>query len=224
MKPKQREEICEDMFRSKLEAIIYMRHPMVILAAKIDWAHFDQEFGALYAKDGRPGVATRFMVGLHILKHTYGFSDEEVCQRWVENPYFQYLTGEIYFQHRLPIDRSTMSNWRGRIGEDNLAKLGRESLRIAHDEGALRTEDLKVVTVDTTVQPKAITYPTDAKLLYKSIVRLARLARKLSIELRQSYIRVGKLALIKAQRYAHARQFKRQRREVRLSLARALAA
>ena len=127
------------------------------------------------------------MVGLHILKHTYGLSDEEVCDRWVENTYFQYFTGETYFQHKMPIDRSSMSRWRTRIGADNLAKLVQDSLRIAHDEGALRTQDLKVITVDTTVQPKAITYPTDAKLAYKMIVRLAALARKLGINLRQSY-------------------------------------
>ena len=215
MKPKQHQEICDDMFRSKLDAIINMRHPTVILAGKIDWRHFDEEFGALYAEEGRPGIATRRMVGLHILKHTYGLSDEEVCDRWVENPYFQYFTGETYFQHKMPIDRSSMSRWRTRIGADNLAKLVQDSLRIAHDEGALRTEDLKVITVDTTVQPKAITYPTDAKLAYKMIVRLAALARKLGIKLRQSYLRVGKLALIKSQRYAHAKQFKRQRRAVR---------
>lgn len=215
MKPKQRQEPGDDMFRSKLDAIIDLRHPTVVLGNKIDWPHLDGAYGALYAEDGRPGIATRFMVGLHILKHTYGLSDEEVCARWVENPYFQYFTGETYFQHKLPIDRSSMSRWRKRIGEDNLAKLVQESLRIAHNEGALRTSDLKIVTVDTTVQPKAITFPTDAKLLYRAIVRLAALARKLGIKLRQSYLRVGKLALIKSQRYAHARQFKRQRREVR---------
>ena len=108
-----------------------------------------------------------------------------------------------------------MSRWRKRIGDEGLAKLVQESLRIAHTEGALRTKDLKVVTVDTTVQPKAITFPMDAKLLYRAIVRLAVLARKLGIKLRQSYLRVGKLALIKSQRYAHAKQFKRQRREVK---------
>ena len=70
MKPKQHEEICDDMFRSKLDAIINMRHPTVILAGKIDWRHFDEEFGALYAEEGRPGIATRRMVGLHILKRT----------------------------------------------------------------------------------------------------------------------------------------------------------
>ena len=107
MKPKQHEEICDDMFRSKLDAIIYMRHPTVILAGKIDWGHFDQEFGALYSEEGRPGIARRCMVGLNILKHTYSLSDEEVCDRWVENPYFQYFTGETYFQHKMLSVRSS---------------------------------------------------------------------------------------------------------------------
>ena len=95
MKPKQQAEPGDDMFRSKLNAIIDMRHPTVILADKIDWAHLDREYGALYAEDGRPGIETRFMVGLHILKHTHALSDEDVCARWVENPYFNTLPAKV---------------------------------------------------------------------------------------------------------------------------------
>jgi len=216
MRPKQPERSeTDDLFRMRLVNMIDLRHPLVRLRAEIDWAYLDESFARLYAADGRPGVPTQFMAGLHILKHTYGLSDEEVCERWVENPYFQYFTGEEYFRHELPHDRSSMTNWRGRVGADALAKLVQESLRIAHDTGAVRTKDLKRVTVDTTVQPKAITFPTDAKLTYRAIVRLGALARKHGVKLRQSYVRVGKLALIKAQRYAHAKQFKRMRREVK---------
>ena len=78
------------------------------------------------------------MVGLHILKHTFNLSDEEVCERWVENPYFQHFTGEEYFQHVLPHDRSSMTRWRARVSEQELARLLQESLRIAHKSGALR--------------------------------------------------------------------------------------
>jgi IS5 family transposase len=156
------------------------------------------------------------MAGLHILKHVYGLSDEEVCERWVESPYFQYFTGEEHFAHDLLHDRSNMSNWRKRVSEEELARLIQESLRIAHKSGAIRLSDLKRVTVDTTVQPKAIAFPTDAKLIYCAIQMLGREAKRLGIKLRQSYVRVGKLALIKAQRYAHAKQFKRHRREVKV--------
>jgi len=91
-----------------------------------------------------------------------------------------------------------------------------ESLRIAHEAGALRTKDLARVTVDTTVQPKAISFPTDAKLLHAAINGLNRLARKHSVRLRQSYLRVAKRAAMMAGRYAHAKQFKRHHRQLRI--------
>ena len=109
-----------------------------------------------------------------------------------------------------------MTNWRKRIGEKELAHLVSESLRVAHQTGAIKTTDLKRVTVDTTVQPKAIAFPTDAKLIYKAIVMLGREAKRHGIKLRQSYVRIGKLALIKAQRYAHAKQFKRHKKQLKL--------
>jgi IS5 family transposase len=101
------------------------------------------------------------------------------------------------------------------VSEQELARLLQESLRIAHKTGALRIRDLRRVTVDTTVQPKAITFPTDGKLIYRAMVRLRKLARRWGVEFRQSYLRVGKLALIKSQRYAHAKQFRRHRREIK---------
>ena len=112
MKPRQEKVSGEDLFRSRLDAIVDMRHPLVILAGQFDWANLDLEYGALYAEYDRPGVPTRLMIGLEILKHTYGLSDEGVCARWAENPYYQYLTGEEFFCHELPCDRSSMSNWR----------------------------------------------------------------------------------------------------------------
>ena len=117
------------------------------------------------------------MIGLLLLKHIYGLSDEGVCERWVHDPYFQYFTGEEFFQHGFPHERSDLSHWRKRLG-DKLELLLAESLRVAHEAGALRSQDLKRVTVDTTVQPKAITFPTDAKLLHAAIKGLNRLSRK----------------------------------------------
>jgi transposase, IS5 family len=216
MKPKKPERSgTDDLFRARLVNIIDLRHPLVRLAHETDWGFYEAAIEPLYAQAGRPGVPVRFMVGLHILKHTFNLSDEEVCDRWVESPYFQYFTGEAYFRHELPHDRSSMSRWRARVSEQELARLLQESLRIAHKTGALRIRDLRRVTVDTTVQPKAITFPTDGKLIYRAMVRLRKLARRWGVELRQSYLRVGKLALIKSQRYAHAKQFRRHRREIK---------
>jgi IS5 family transposase len=205
----------EDLFRSRLKNIIDLRHELVRLGAAIDWRFFDDAFDAFYSEDGRPGIATRMMVGLHILKHMFDLSDEEVCERWVYDPYFQYFCGEAYFQHALPIDRSSMTRWRDRIGPEGLEKVFQESLGVAHRTGALRAKDLKRVTVDTTVQEKAVAFPTDAKLIHRARERLVRLSREHGVPLRQSYARVGKRALIMQGRYRHAKQHKRANRAMR---------
>ena len=182
-----------DLFRSRLEQMIDMRHELVRLAGLVDWSFFDRRFEPLYAETGRPGVPTRLMVGLHLLKHMHGLSDEAVCERWVENPYFQFFCGETFFQHTLPVDRSSMTRWRQRIGADALAALVQESLAAAHRGGALKPEHLERITVDTTVQPKAVAFPTDAQLMHRARERLVRLAAEWGVQLRQSYTRVGKL-------------------------------
>lgn len=204
-----------DLFRARLDQIINMKHELVALAGKIDWDWIDGEIAPLYSDKGRPGIETRFVIGLLLLKHIYGLSDEGVCERWVHDPYFQHFTGEEFFQHEFPHERSDLSHWRKRLG-DKLERLLAESLRVAHESGALRTRDLKRVTVDTTVQPKAISFPTDAKLLHAAIKGLNRLARKHGVRLRQSYLRVAKRAAMMAGRYAHAKQFNRHRRQLRI--------
>ncbi len=132
----------------------------------------------------------------------------------MQDPYFQYFTGEEFFQHELPHERSGMSHWRKRIG-DHLDILLQESLRLAHDTGALKKSDLARVTVDTTVQPKNVAFPTDAKLLETAIRQLGKLAKEHDVPLRQSYARVAKKAAIMAGRYAHAKQFKRMNRRIK---------
>jgi IS5 family transposase len=216
MRPKKHETTgSNDLFRARLDQIINMKHELVALAGKIDWDWIDGEIAPLYSDKGRPGIETRFVIGLLLLKHIYGLSDEGVCERWVHDPYFQHFTGEEFFQHEFPHERSDLSHWRKRLG-DKLQMLLAESLRVAHESGALRTRDLKRVTVDTTVQPKAISFPTDAKLLHAAIKGLNRLARKHGVRLRQSYLRVAKRAAMMAGRYAHAKQFNRHRRQLRI--------
>src|SRR6187200_1994406 len=204
-----------DLFRARLDQIINMKHELVLLAFKIDWDWIDGEIAPLYSDKGRPGIETRFVVGLLLLKHIYGLSDEAVCDRWGHDPYFQHFTGEEFFQHEFPHERSDLSHWRKRLG-DKLELLLAESLRVAHASGALRTRDLARVTVDTTVQPKNISFPTDAKLLHAAINGLNRIAKKHGVRLRQSYIRIAKRAAMMAGRYAHAKQFNRHRRQLRI--------
>jgi len=216
MRPKKhRTTGSNDLFRARLDQIINMKHELVLLAGKIEWDWIDDEIAPLYSENGRPGIETRFMIGLLLLKHINGLSDEGVCERWVHDPYFQFFTGEEFFQHAFPHERSDLSHWRKRLG-DKLELLLAESLRVAHEAGALRGQDLKRVTVDTTVQPKAITFPTDAKLLHAAIKGLNRLARRHGVKLRQSYSRVAKAAAMMAGRYAHAKQFRRHQRQLRI--------
>jgi len=161
-------------------------------------------------KAGHPPLPTRLMAGLSILKPMHNLSDEDLCARWIENPYYQLFCGEEFFRHKLTFDRSSLTRWRQRMGEERLTALIQESLAVA-----AKPADFSKVIIDTTVQPKAVAFPTDAKLMHRARERLAKLARKTGVELRQSYARVGKHALIAHQRYAHAKQFKRANRALR---------
>jgi len=215
MRPKQQPKARhDDLFRARLDQIINMKHELVVLADKIDWAWLDEQLAGCFSDQGRPAEPVRFMIGMFLLKHTYSLSDEQVWDRWVQDPYFQHFTGEEFFQHDLPHERSGMSHWRKRIG-GKLDILLQESLRIAHDTGALKKSDLARVTIDTTVQPKNVAFPTDAKLLETAIRQLGKLARKHDVPLRQSYGRLAKHAAMMAGRYAHAKQFKRMNRRLK---------
>ena len=114
MRPRERRETGEqDLFRSRLDQIINLDHALVKLARAIDWRFLEERLGAVYTdQPGHPPLPTRLMAGLAILKHTYDLSDEVLCERWVENPYYQYFCGEEFFQHRLVFDRSSLTRWR----------------------------------------------------------------------------------------------------------------
>jgi IS5 family transposase len=205
-----------DLFRNRLENLLNQRHELYRLAGLIDWSQFDSEFGSLYCPDnGCPAKATRLMVGLQYLKHIYGMSDEAVVRRWVENPYWQYFCGATYFEHQLPIDPSSMTRFRRRIGEPGCELILQATVAAGLKSKTIKPAHLKRITVDTTVQEKAVSFPTDSKLLNRSRVRLVKLCRQNGVVLRQSYARKGPEALFKANRYAHARQFRRMRGRVK---------
>src|SRR5689334_24955709 len=217
MRPKERRETGQtDLFRARLDQIVDPDHPLVKLSGAIDWTFLETRCGEVYDHDpGRPPLPTRLMAGLAILKHMHDLSDEVLCERWVENPYDQLFCGEEFFCHTLPFDRSSLTRWRQRMGEERLVALIQESLAVATRTGAAKPADFRQVVIDTTVQEKAITFPTDAKLMHRARERLVRLAQKHGVMLRQSYVRVGKVALIQHQRYAHAKQFKRANKALR---------
>ena len=206
MEPSKQSRGGKDLFRERLDAIIDLKHPLVRLAGLVPWSDFDEAFGCFYRPLGRPAKPTRLMVGLHYLKHTFDLSDEVTVERWVENPYWQYFCGEAYFQHQLPIDPSSMSRFRSRIGEPGCEKLLQGTIKAGVQSKTLKRTDFKRITVDTTVQEKAVSFPTDSKLLNRSRERLVRLSRRHAVVLRQSYVRKGPEALLRANRYAHARQ------------------
>jgi IS5 family transposase len=213
---KPRDDRHRDLFRPALEQIIDLQHPLVRLAGQIDWGFLEQRFGSVCSEGpGHPPLPTRLVAGLFILKHTHNLSDEVLCARWIENPYYQYFCGELSFCHQLPFDRSSLTRWRQRLGEEQLVALIQESLSVAHKTGAIETKDLERVVVDTTVQPKAIAHPTDARLMHRALEKLVALAQAEGVVLRQSYRRVGKRAAIMIGRYTHAHQFKRMRRALK---------
>ena len=215
MRPKviefQREQ---ELFRTELVNLIEQRHALVKLAESIDWNAAAERFGALYAGGvGRPGVAIRLMVGLHYLKHAFNLSDELVVAQWVENPYWQHFCGEQYFRHTPPIDPSQMTRFRTRIGEAGCEFMLALTIKAGITTKTVAAASLSVINVDTTVQDKAIAFPTDARLYFKARAALVRMARKSGLTIKQSFERLGKRALMMNGRYAHARQMKRARRE-----------
>src|SRR5205085_8315282 len=206
----------DDASQVRLTLLISHEHPLYRLAEAIDWTRFETEFGSLYAEAlGRPGLPTRLLVGLHYLKYLFDESDESVVEKWVENPYWQLFCGRIYFEHELPCHPTSLVRWRRRLGAAGVEKLLTETLSTAKREQALRGSEVKRVHVDTTVQEKAVAFPTDARLYHKARRALVRMAKAAGIALRQTYVRLGRQALARQGRYAQARQMKRARRETK---------
>ena len=216
MTPKPQPQDAFELFRSHFNQILNPDHPLILLANQIDWPRFDAAFADCYSPDmGAPGKAIRLMVGLHYLKHAFNESDESVIDRWVENPYWQFFCGFTHMQHEVPLHPTALVKWRHRVGAERLSELLRETIDTAQRGKHVSTRELSHVNVDTTVQEKNITHPTDSKLLLRAIEKLAGAAKDRGIPLRQSYVRVAKRASVKASRYAHAKQFRRMRRELK---------
>jgi IS5 family transposase len=206
----------EDLFRARLASIIDMKHELVKLAGLMDWGGLGKDLAGFYCADnGRPGGSIRLMAGLCFLKDLKGFSDEEVCAAWRENPYFQYFCGEEYFQHRLPVEPPSLSIFRKRIGEKGVERLLAETVKLGLKTGTVTKSEIENVNVDTTVQEKAIRFPTDTQLCHKAREELVKAAARHEVPLRQTYVRKSKQAVLLANRYMAARQVKRGRKMVK---------
>jgi IS5 family transposase len=183
-------DLQQNLFKTRLTELINMEHPLVKLAQEISWDKIEAEFEKLFSEGGRPSIAIRKIAGMLLLKEMFKESDESVVERWIENAYWQYFTGETFFQTQQPFDPSNFVHFRKRIGEKGLEFLLGQSVSL-HPKA--KTED--EVQVDTTVQEKNITFPTDAKLAKKVIDNCRKIAEKEGIAQRQSYKRVSKQLL-----------------------------
>lgn len=215
-KPKMKTNQQPMIGTMRLELAIDMDHELVRLAQVIDWEAIATEFRPMYCpNNGRPAVPTRLMAGLQLLKHTFNLSDEQVVARWVENPYWQFFCGEEFFRHTFPVHPTQMTRWRQRIGESGVEKLLQVTILAGKATKTITERSFEKVIVDTTVQPKAVQHPTDARLYRKVHAAMLRIAEKEGLDLRQSYRKLMDRAFQKHGGHMKAKQFKRARKVLR---------
>ncbi len=173
------------------------KHELYQLAHLIDWKVLDDAFGEFFAEtQDTPALPTRLIAGLHYLKHAFARSDEAVVAHWLENPYWQYFCGEEYFQHPMPCHPTSLTYWRKRIGEAGCEWMLSVTIQAGVDSKTVKTQDFESVTVDSTVQEKAIMYPTDGKLYERCRQHQVRLAEQHEMPLRQNYNRKAPYLLL----------------------------
>jgi len=197
-----------NIFKVPLVHFIREDHELCLLANKIDWDFVEGEFLGYYCPDnGRPGIPIRKIVGVLLLRRMFNLSDEDVVDKWKENPYWQYFCGEVNFQHEGPFDPTELIKFRKRIGETGAEKI----LKISIDLFDPKEIEEKEVLIDTTVQEKNITFPTDTKLQKKIIEKCRKIALTEGIKLRQSYARTLKQLMIDQRFREHPRRKKKAR-------------
>ena len=200
--------ISQRAFSFSLSDTLDQNHPLFILANTISWTTFEDEFSKLYcANNGRPAKPIRLMVGLLMLKHLRNVSDESIVEQWSENVYYQYFCGLEMFDSNPPCAASEMVHFRKRIGEKGIELIFRESIRVNGDDS-----NDPHVNVDTTVQEKNITFPTDTKLHKKVIDKCLKIANKENLTLRQTYTRTIKKLLIDLRFSTHPKNRKKAKK------------
>lgn len=195
-----------NMFQVPLKQFINESHELVGLSKKLDWESLEKDLSVYYCEDnGRPGVPIRLIVGIIMLRRMYNQSDESVLDRWVENPYWQYFTGEVYFRHDYPFDRTELIKFRQRIGEKGAEQILKASVNLFEKKEVQEKE----VLIDSTVQEKNITFPTDVKLQKKIIEKCRKISKSEGIRLRQTYKGELKQLMIDQRFHDHPRRKKK---------------
>ena len=214
MKPKKIDCVQSRLFQQRLSFQLNPTHELIQLSKLIDWKFFEKEFSGLFKENqGASAKPVRLIVGLLMLQQMNGYSDEGAVDEWVENPYWQYFCGYDYLEWKKPIDPSSLTRWRKRLGCEGIEKILQATIKAAIKGGAVSARSLSRVIADTTVMEKNIAYPTDAKLYFNGIKTLVKMARDHNLELRQTYTFLSKKALRKSAQYVHARQMKRAEKE-----------
>lgn len=209
---KLKHDLQQNLFKTRLSDFINLNHELVHLSKLINWNKIEEAFGKFYALNGRPSIPIRTIGGLLMLKELFDSSDERVVELWIENPYWQYFTGEDFFQEQQPFDPSEFVHFRKRIGESGLEFLLSQTVAL-HPGSEIEEE----VQVDTTVMEKNVTYPTDSKLAKKVIDKCSKIAEKEGIEQRQSYKRVSK-QLLRSSYFGHHPKRKKPAQKARKRL------
>jgi IS5 family transposase len=217
-----------DFFRSRLDQIIDLRHPLAVLATRLPWgaieaavapklAHqarpakrlagadlagtYDGEFGGGISPAGRPRLPVRLMASLLYLKNSFNLSDEELVERWAEKVQWQFFGGMDYYEPRLPCDATQIGRFRRLLGEDGIEQLLKATIDCAVQIRAVKPTELERVIVDSTVQSKAIAHPVDSRLLEIARHKLVATAKRAGINLKQTYAQEGKALRRKAGGY-----------------------
>lgn len=231
-----------DFFRSRLADMIDLRHPLAVLATRMPWQTLEAILAPTFARKERPGIKVavedlfgpsvqlagagtsaagrprlpmRLMLSLLYLKHAFDLSDEELVERWSENVVWQFFSGEVYYQPRLPCDATQIGRFRSAIGEAGVEELLKATIDTAVASKAIKPAEFERVIVDSTVQEKAIAHPVDSRLLEIARHQVVKAAKAAGIMLKQTFAKTGATLRRKAGGYAHAKQFKRLRRVVK---------
>lgn len=232
----------DDFFRSRIDQMIDLRHPLAVLASHMPWQQIEASLAENFKRQvkagkeiqdidlfgptqqtasggipnsGQPRRSLRLMASLLYLKHAFNESDEGVCERWSETPTWQYFSDMEYFEHRLPCDPTLLVKFRKSIGEDGVERLLAHTIAAAQGMKLVSDKQMQTVVVDTTAQEKAIAHPTDSRLLEVARQKLVDMAKDLNLSLKQTFVKEGERLSHQAGRYAHARQFNRMRNAIK---------